>query len=71
MLVATVLEDINVKFASTREVAIVIVATTPEVVDVEVAQFLVNSKRLHWHIRLPGQPVLELWYSLLQLYWLL
>ena len=48
MLAATILEDINVKITpvlegvvdgvtSTHEVAVVIVATAPEVVDVEVA----------------------------------
>ena len=84
-LVATVLEDINinvtpvlegvvVEVASTHEVAVVIVATAPEVVDVKVAVFpkvVVVIGRLHWYIRLLGQPVVELWYSLLQLYWLL
>ena len=79
MLVATVLEDINVKvtpvlkgvFAevtSTCEVAVVIVATAPEVADVKVAVFpkvVVMIGRLHWLIRSLGQPVVELWYSLL------
>ena len=40
-LIAPVLEGVIVKVASTSKVAIVIVATTPEVVDVKVGVFLV------------------------------
>ena len=72
--VTPVLEGVVVEVASTSEVAVVIVATTPEVVDVKVAVFpkvVMVIGRLHWYIRSLGQPVVELWYSLLQLCWLL
>ena len=57
-----VLDVVVAKVASTSEVAIVIVATAPEVVDVKVAVFpkvVVVIGRLHWYIRLLGQPVVE------------
>ena len=63
MLVATILEIVNITVTPVLEGVVVEVAVFPKVV--------VVIGRLHWHIRLLGQPVVELWYSLLQLYWLL
>ena len=63
MLVATVLKIVNVEVTPVLEGVTVEVAVFPKVV--------VVIGRLRWHICLLGQPVVELWYSLLQLYWLL